>query len=57
MARTQISYTNSTKSDPSEVKEKLVMRLLIKMQKQFGDDPETTSIISSVIREKIQPNK
>ena len=44
MSRTQVS--TSTKGDPIEVKEKLVMRLLIKMQKQFGDDPTTTSIIS-----------
>lgn len=33
------------------------MRLLFKMQKQFGDDQATTDIISQVIKEKVQPSK
>lgn len=54
--KTQISSV-TTKSDPSEVKERLVMRLIFKMKKQFGEDSNTTDTITKVIKEKIKLNK
>ena len=51
------SAAQSQKSSPSEVKERLMMRLMIKMEKQFGGDQNTQDVISRVIQEKVSQHR
>ena len=56
MRNTKASDVNSQHSsivshkDPTSIKDKIYQRLLLKMGKQFGDDPETIKIIAGVIK-------
>ena len=40
--------------DPNSIKDKVIQRLMMKMAKQFGDDPSTMQIISSVITSSVK---
>ena len=55
-ASRKVSTTSQQDKDPLTVKDKLLQRLLMKMGKQFGDDPDTLQIISSVLQKKMKEN-
>ena len=54
--RNEGSVTKASKKDkdPMLVKEKLFQRMIMKMGKQFGDDPNTLQIISSVVKNRMR---